>query len=181
MVAVVEKPPRKVGEHGPAVSILTKVKARNLYLNERLPYAAIAEQTGLTTKTLQCLASREGWTAVRRQQEKRMIESSDARANSMRADVVEAIATASEQHAIRGLQKVGESLERSDEFAAKDFQSYTAGVKNLASLAKALREPGANIDGAQTLNLNLFFVPASVPAPQADAKQVTEIESKPVQ
>lgn len=180
MVAETEKPPRKVGEHGPAVSILTKVKARNLYLNERLPYAAISEQTGLTTKTLQCLASREGWTAVRRQQEKRMIESSDARANAMRSDVVEAIAAASEQHAIRGLQKVGESLERSDEFAAKDFQSYTAGVKNLATLAKTLREPAANMDGAQTLNLNLFFVPAVVPTSQAEPKQVTEVSAKTV-
>lgn len=171
---------REPGERGPEVSILTELKARNLYLHERLSYLEISEKTGIPVRSLQALASRKGWTAVRREQKRRLIEKQDARNAAMQNAVVEAIASASEEHAIRGLQRAGEALERNDKDAAKDFQAYTAGVKNLAGVAKLMRDgTGSAVESGGSISMNFFFAPQStqssnpVPSPLDNAKNVT--------
>ncbi len=98
----------------------------------------------------------------------------------MRPQIIEAIAELSEQHAIRGLQKAGEALERNDRDAARDFQSYTAGVKNVVSVAKAVRETGSDLSEGGVRELNLFFFGMAQSAQPKEVKQVTEIEAKPV-
>ncbi len=169
---------RRQGERGPEVPILSRLQARNLYLNECLPYRTISERTGIPTVTLMRMASKEGWTAVRRAQKERLIAKQDARGNEMRDQVVDAIASASEQYAIRGLQRVGEALERTDRDAAKDFQALTAGVKNLATTARAMREPvGAGSSEQGPSAFNFFFIQPGAPVAHHEVKKVVEISA----
>lgn len=168
------KPQLRNGEH----PFLAKLKARNLYLQDNLSHQAISEATGIPVRTLQQLANTEGWVAIKRRNRARLLEKQDARISAMAEEVIDAIASSSEQHAIRALQKVGESLERNDRDAAKDFQAYTAGVRNLATTAKALRETGVSVATPTNLQANFFFAPAYAPI---EAKQATEVEAKRVQ
>jgi len=154
------------------------MKARNMYLSQCLPYKAISEATGLPTQTLEKLASREGWTKLRKATKERLLAESNARTETIANEALEAISDDMIVLTAESLGRVRESLERDDKNAAKDFQAYTAGARNLATTAKALRETGKAVASSGPTNFNLFFVGA---APGKPAEQVTEIESKTVQ
>ena len=160
-----------------AIPFLSKLKARNLYLTQGLTYADIAKETGIKQSTLEQMAYREGWTAIRRRTTQKLVEQQDARTRAMQDEVVEAIASTSEQHALRALEKTGQALERDDRDAARDSQSYSAAAKNLVGIVKALRDPGSASEGSSP-TLNFFFIPA--PAANPEPKQAEAIEVKSV-
>ena len=157
--------PKKTNADNPGerIPLLAKRKARNLYLFEDATHERIAQECGLTVWSAKKLVSREGWVAERRARASLLVQKQDARMSRIDDEIIDAIASTSEQHALQALQKVGQTLERTDKDAAKDFQAYTAGVKNLASTARLLREPAgsAAVQSAPT-NFNLFFVAPSV-------------------
>src|SRR6478736_3689736 len=165
-----EKPARKVKTNNGEIPVLARIKARNLYLHESLPYKAISEATGLPVRVLERLSNRERWPTIRRANYERLKTDADARMVGVNAQVVQTIVDGAGEHAIRALQKTGEALERTDRDAAKDAQAYSSTVKNLATIAKALSEPASSSGESTTLNLNMFFAPAQ----SAEAKQVTE-------
>lgn len=177
MVAAAET---KTNARGATISVLAKVKARNLYLNQGLSVPTVAKEVGVSEAAIRKWADREGWAAERRAVYSRLVQKQDARTDANRSAVVEAIASEAEEHALSAMRNVGESLKRSDEFAAKDFQAYTAGVKNLASTARMLREDssGSKVEGSR-LELNLFFMGQQPTSQQP--KQVVEVETKSVQ
>ena len=96
--------------------------------------------------------------------------------SEMDSETVEAIASVSEQHAMRGLERVGQALESKGKFAARDFQSWTGGVRNLVTTARELRRPdGPNIPGAAG-SVNIFFVrpqSSEQATPPAEPRNVT--------
>ncbi len=174
---VAEAPPVNP-KHGQRISILTKTKARNLFFFQDANHARIAEETGLTLKAVGDLVSRSGWAKEKRERERRLAKAHDARIIAVDSEVVEAIASEAEQHAMSGLAKVGESLKRDDQFAAKDFQAYASGVKSLVSVARECRAPAGELSGSGNgSTLNLFFV-APPPVQQASEKAVVEIETQ---
>jgi len=141
------------------IPILVRLKARNLYLVQGLGHREIARQTGLTLQACQKLASREKWTALRRDQKLSLLAKQDASMSEKCSETLEAIASVSEQHAMRGLERVGEALESKGEFAARDFQSYTGGVKNLVSIMREIRAPQENTPS--NAGLNVFVIRVS--------------------
>lgn len=179
MVASAVEVPKKEGfGPGERIPVLTKRKARNLYLFEDASHERIAAECGLTLGSARTLVSREGWTKERRERMRSLVKKQDARMSGIDSEMIEAIASHSEQYALRALQKTGEALERTDPAAAKDAQAYSSTVKNLATVAKAMRETGpANPGEGASLTLNMFFAGA---ASKGDVKQVTEISATPI-
>lgn len=170
---------RKKGDSG--FPLLTKLKARNLYLVQGATHEVIAKETGMTIRQSESLAARQGWTKARKAKERSLVATQDARAEGQISEALDAIASVSEQHAVQGLNRVAKALESKGKFAARDFQSWTGGVRNLVQTAKMCRETGDGANGvAGGANLNVFIlrVGEQVQAkgtsdPVAEAKDVT--------
>lgn len=171
---IADNPKRKGRNHSiPPISLLSKAKARNLYMVQGLDWKCISEQVGVSVLRLQQLASREGWTAHRKQLQAKMLARTEQRIAAQLDEVSEAIASESEEIALSGLQNARESLARCDKMAAKDFQAYTSGVRNMAQVARLMREPqGSTLATTSAPSVNLFFFGGNV-ASKADAKNVT--------
>lgn len=165
---------RKPGERGPAIPVFSRVAARNMYLNDCLPIASIADKLGLTEGTVRAMASNEGWVASRKKREAALIKKSDAQNEAMGAELIEAIASQSEELALGGLTEARKELSSGSENAARNFQAWSAGVKNFAQVARFVREPlgAANAGGSQ---LNVFLIRAGDAMDKA--KQVTEVQA----
>ncbi len=154
------------------IPLLTRLKARNLYLTQGLPYKAISAETGLPEETLQQLAHREGWTEQRRQTKRRLMKNADARMEAQQSEAMEAIAALSEQHVVKSMERIGEALERTDQFAARDFQSFTGGARNLVSIMKEIRQPEQqSVDGSR--GLSVFVVRVGEAAQPKQERNVT--------
>lgn len=188
MVAETPNPPSKRTSKGrdhtiPAISLLSRAKARNMYLTQGLDWKTISAAVGVPPNRLMQLANREGWTAKKRELIARLNARTDARSAAQLDEVSEAIASESEEIALSGLQRARDSLGSGSEFAARDFQSYTGGVRNLVQVARAIREPmGAQIGANGAAGLSVFILRvgdagASTPKGVEQAKQVTEISA----
>ncbi len=175
MVAAAQKPvaSRKPGRRSAEIPVFVRLKARNLYLAQGLSHPAIAEATGLRAVTVRNLASREGWTALRRRQKAALVESSDAHAHAMQSEVLEAIASHSEQHALKSLERVGNALERDDENAARDAQSYSGCLRNLVNVARDIRRPAESVSEGARLNVFVLRVGDQVKAKETPVTEVS--------
>ena len=131
---------------GVPIPLLTRLKVRNLYLGAGLPHAQIAEQTGLTVPAVQQLVSREGLPKIRAERAAALTKATNDRVEKQLSEAEASIADTAEELALRGLNKVREAVDRGDRDAARDFQAYTGGVKNLVGVAKLIR----SIDGVNT-------------------------------
>ncbi len=171
--ALPEEPVRKSStERGPQISVLAKIKARNLYLNQGLAVPSVAKECGLSESTVRNWVKVGKWAVERKTVYSRLLSKQDAQREETGNAVIQAIASEAEEHALSAMANVKQALVREDKDAAKDFQAYTAGVKNLASTARMLREPLSSGSGeGSTVNLNLFFSP---PKLEREAKQVQE-------
>ncbi len=139
--------------------LLLRLKARNLYLVQGLGHKEIGAQIGISEHASQQLAFREGWTELRKKSKRDLLSKQDARMAAAQSEALDAIASVSEQHAIKGLERVGEALEARGEFAARDFQSFTSGVKNLVSIMREIRTPDAQqTPGSSQLNVFVMRV-----------------------
>lgn len=171
--------------------MLTRLKARNLYLIQGVSHETIAKATGLTVRQSETLASREGWAKLRKDRKQRLLASQDAHDATNSNEAIEAIGALSEQLAVRGLERVGESVERKGKFAARDFQSWSGGVRNLVGVIRDIRRPTADfVSDRAHVNLFFFGAPnvasaanlagsATAPAPGDDAKPVAQVELRP--
>ena len=181
MVSEVEtcaKPEKKPGSKPLPLPLGIKLKARNLYLVQSLPYAEIAHQTGLSVQSLSSLAHREGWTKQRRARAAQITNRADARANRELDSINDAIASECEEIALQGLTRAKEESVSKGKFAARNFQSWTGGVSNLVKVQRAARGLDSRETGAQGNgnSLQLFFLnaqPAQIAA--RTEKPVTEI------
>jgi hypothetical protein len=172
---------RKAGERGPVVPVLLKLKARHLYLNEGLPCRAISQQTGVDEATLYRMASREGWTAVRREQKNRLIQRQDMRGDEIRKQAEEAIAERATLIASKALTVTEAGLDQGDLDGAKQAQAASSALKNLVTSARVLQSPIGSVgteSGPQSFNL--FFVGSPPKNSPGEPKQVTEVEAKSV-
>jgi len=160
MVAEAQKPAvnRKGRPPGATIPVFVRLKARNLYLSQGLGYQAIAVETGMRYESVRNLSTREGWPALRKKQKVALNLASDANAQAMQSEVLESIASLSEQHAIRSLDRVGDALERTDENAARDAQSYSGCLRNLVNVARDIRRPEMQVSEGARLNVFVLRV-----------------------
>ena len=158
---------------GPEVPLLLRLKARTLYLNGGHSYKAICEQTGITYPALKQMAHKEGWTVVRRKQEETLVAKQDAQGCAIREQVLEQINSESVELAAESMKRIRLALERGDKDAAKDFQAYTSGAKNLVSINRAISAPSAGTDqGSTTLNVFIARVGDNKPEKSVQAIDV---------
>lgn len=155
---------------GYRIPVLTKLKARNLYLSSGLSHDAISLQTGLSHPQVAKLISREGWAKLKKSRESRLAKIAQEKQEVVDTEVVETIASEAQEIMLGGLDRAKGSLSATHEFAAKDFQSWTSGVKNLAGVITAIRgdDQGKTNVSESRGSINLFFIRPSVE--QASAK-----------
>lgn len=165
MVATVEKRKQQGGRQVP-VSILLRMKARNLYLALGLSYDEIASQTGLPISTVGYLVHKEGWAKLRRERNIAYVKKSDTRIDSLESEAMDTIASECTEIALSGVAKTRRAVERNDENSARDFQACANGVKTMVNVVQAIRAPKTELQADAGRTLNLFFcaTPAAKPS-----------------
>ena len=96
------------------------------------------------------------------------------------AEVSEAIAQETVDVTLSGVGRAREAVESRSEFAARDFQSWTGGIRNLVQVAKLLREPTADMNGSVQAQLNVFILRVGDQAKQVSAPVDPVSIAKPV-
>jgi len=177
MVAEAEKPsvsskrsPRVV--HGYGIPLSTRIKAKNLYVGQHAQASVVSAATGLSVKQVYWLADREGWTKLRAETKRKIAENVNARAQADIDELVEEVANETAELSLGTLAKAKKTLERDDEFAAKDLQAYSVAAKNFVGLYRQAKQLDAAQSSEGSTTTNVFFLSALPPAPRI-SKDVT--------
>lgn len=159
MVAEASKPALSIRRKQERIPILTRIKVRNLYLNQDLPYRDIAHQCGLTEQQVGKVVIAEGLSGLRRKRKQDLISKSDARAHEQITEVAEAIASEGDEITLGALAKAKECVANGGKDAPKDFQAWTGGIRNLVTVARACRGlDSAQQQAAQGGNVSVFVL-----------------------
>lgn len=151
-----------------------KAQIRTLYLVEgHNPKTIEALGVGLAASQISALAFREGWSRTRAEALSKIEQTSVARTEAAVAEVCEAIAVESEELCFRALDVTRQGLLEGGMNGAKQAQAASSALKNLHSVAQAIRKPVAAMETGN-VNLNVFFTPPNA------AKEVVEVEAKQV-
>lgn len=156
--AVAEMPVEAKRSPAAPIPLSVRLKAKNLYLYRDATHQQIAKETGLTVGASEMLAHREGWVKLKRDRQKELESKSDTRAEKADLVIVEAIGSQAEEIALSGLERARDAVKRKGKDAAKNFQSWTGGIRNLVSAIKTIRaRDGSGTDQPQSIAFNLFF------------------------
>jgi len=181
MVATAEPITKAAEPKRPSIPLAARLKAKNLYVYRDATHQQIAKETGLTVGASEMLAHREGWPKLKREREKAIESRSDARAEEGNLAIVEAVAGQAEEIVLSGLDRARDAVKRKGKDAAKNFQSWTGGIRNLVSAIKTIRAKDGSLPDSGPTSFNLFFVGVAAPsAAQAEPKSVEPIEVKQV-
>jgi len=174
MVAEAEKPSSKPAKRAPRqrIPLYTRIKAKNIYVGQMASAAVVAAATGLTDKQVWQLADREGWTKLRNEVKRRAEESVNARTEADITELVEHVANETAELSLGTLAKAKKTLERDDEFAAKDLQAYSVAAKNFVGMYRQAKQLDAAQSSEGSTTTNVFFLSALPPAPRI-TKDVT--------
>src|ERR1035441_5440744 len=175
MVADIAKPKLRTRAKQVSLDILTRTKLRNLYLVRGLTYSEIAKECGVSVSVVTGFIARSKLREVKKEYLAKSIADHDARTRTSLSEISEAIATQSEEIALSGLERAGKAVVSRDPTAAKDFQSWTGGVRNLAQVARLARAD-APIEASGSISISLFNVRGE--APVTEPKQVQPIEAE---
>lgn len=179
MVAEVEAPAARTANSLP---IRTRIAVRTMYLVQgMLPKEIEAAGIGVTAQQVSNLANREGWSRSRREVGKKIEQTVSARVDEAAKAVSEALAVESEELCFKALEVTRAGLAAGGLNGAKQAQAGSATLKNLHSVAQAIRKPAESSQDSAPREMNLFFVGVPMTgSAQAEPKQVTEIEAKSV-
>lgn len=173
---------KKEDTDGRCLPLALKLRVKNLYIIGGKSHHEIAADTGMTPGAIATLCSRNGWTGEKRKREAQMVKKSDARIESQMSEAVEAISSEAQEIALSGLERARDAVKRKGKDAAKNFQSWTGGVRNLVQVIRAIENPGSGDAQPSGPAINFFFAPAA-PAAASEPKRVeaVEVEARPVQ
>ena len=138
------------------IPLATRIKARNLYVLQQVGAPEVAKATGLKPDQVYSLASREGWTKIRKQIKADTLEAQDARALADRDELVEATAMEAAELTLGTFDAAKKALAAGGEFAAKDVQAYSQATKNYVGLYRQAKSLDANREN--TLGVNVLFI-----------------------
>lgn len=177
--------PQPIQRPNSSADMRTFALVRTLYLVQgHTPTEIEAMGLGVTKQQVSNWANRNEWAKQKARARENAENSTRARMDESISRVAEAIAVESEELCFKSLTQTRAGLDKGGLEGAKQAQAASSTLRNLAGVAKMLRETGSTQDGdGQTLNMNLFFCAPS-PAAKAEAKQVaeqvTEVEAKSV-
>lgn len=160
------------------IPLQTRLRVRNLYLGQHLPYKEIAVQVGLTVGQVEGIVIRDKLPAIKRSRKQKLTEKTDARVDAAFREFEDQAAREAEEISLGALAKARGEVESGGEFAPKNFQAWTQGISNLVKVSRTMRgldQPQAQA-GAGTTNiaLQLFCVQGDLaPVPAAKAEPVS--------
>jgi len=146
---------RKPRQHYSA-AVIAKCKA--LYVVKGLNPKDVAERTGVTLDALGNWTTRYGWSAEKRARQARLEKNSVARAESQDVAFLESMATQAEELAEDGMQLAREHVQSGSEFAARNFQSATQGVKNVVDVYFKARGLDGKGNAGSVVNIGSVYV-----------------------
>lgn len=184
MVAEAPKPSisQKKGpgrKDAPGIDLLTRSKARNLYLVRQLGAEEVGAQCGLTSTQVYSLAQREGWTKERRRIRERELDRSRARDAEQIDELVEAVATKSAVLSLGTLDNAIEELGAPGEFQAKNLQALSVAAKNFVGLYRQAKNLDVQQQSSGETNM-LFIALTRVTAEANQQEKRVEKTSEPV-
>jgi methyl-accepting chemotaxis protein len=125
-----EKTKRKRTTYSPA----TIAKAKALYIVKGLGPTEICAQTAVPHETLSNWIARGKWVSERKARQLRLERNAVARATDENAAFLESMATQAEELAEDGMELARVHVKSASDFAARNFQSATQGVKNVVDV-----------------------------------------------
>ncbi len=146
--------------HAPNIDLLTRSKARNLYVVRQLPAQEVANQTGLTQRQVWSLATREHWGKTRLQLKEKEKAASLAREEADIGELVEAVAIKSKVLSLGSLDAAIEELDGKGEDYAKNLQMLSVASKNFVGLYRQAKSLDAQSAGEGASQINVMFVGA---------------------
>lgn len=150
-----------------------KARAKSLYLVKGLPPRDIADELGIPVGAIHDWSSRCGWTKTRAAKLLQL----DGKLDSVipgTDEFMDVVAVESEDIALAGFQKARESTQSDSEFAAKDFASWTSGVKNLVGMYRTAKGLDTQAGTAQ-ITFNAFYSPTAPKEKQADSGESIDV------
>ena len=153
MVAAVESSIKRAG----TIPIGVRLRAQNLYINRGFTPKQISEVVGLTSQQIASLAVRGGWTKTRNDRTRSITQRVESRTQAGVDAVAETIGAECDEYALGSLKRIGESLERTDPNAARDFQAYSVGLKNVVAVARTVRGLDTAQAAAPSVNIAFFM------------------------
>jgi hypothetical protein len=155
----VTTPIRKKQANPVPLGLQLRLRVRGLYLNQGLCPSEIAAKVGLQRAQVANLVVREGWTKVRKEAQRRIEKRADERMKAEADQVADAIASDCEEIALRSLENARDRAENPlQKDAAKDFQAWTGGVRNLVTVARACRGMDQAPQSAAGSSVNVFVL-----------------------
>ena len=119
--------------------LIVRMKVRNLYIGQCLTNIEIGKQVGLTPSQVAAIVYKDGLPTLRKQRQAKVIANTDARTDATLEQFNEQLAREAEEISLGALQRVRETVESPGEFGARDFQSWTGGIRNLVTAARTVR------------------------------------------
>lgn len=165
--------PKRAG----SIPIGIKLRAQNLYLNKSYTPKQVADATGLTTEQVYSLAARGGWAKIRNSRIAAIAQRVETRTGATISAVEEAICSEADELALRSLDRTGQALSSDHKEAAKDAQAFSATLRNLVTVSRAIRAGSAEVGQQGNTQVNLFFFR---PSQSPMEKPVTEEHSSAV-
>jgi len=149
-----EKPKRKRTTYSPA----TIAKAKALYIVKGLGPTEICARTDVPGETLSNWIARGKWVSERKARQLRLERNAVARASDENAAFLESMATQAEELAEDGMQLAREHVQSGSEFAARNFQSATQGVKNVVDVYFKARGLDGKGNAGSVVNIGSVYV-----------------------
>lgn len=175
MVAEAEAPGRaRQRTANKQISLITRAKARNLYVIQMLPAREVAAECGLTDMQVYKLAQHHKWAALRKERLAKLSEPLQAREKEQAEEVAIAAASLSDQGLLGSLMRANKAAESHHEFASKDCQAFASAARSLMQIGRTLRgldgDKGAK-GGGDTTNI-IFVGPLATATSQAKREPV---------
>lgn len=159
-----------------------KARAKTLYLVKSLQPTDIAAKLGIPVRCVYNFVKRGGWAQLRRDKLGE-INNKINNATALMPDMDEfmvSVAAESEDIALAGFERARQAVQSDSEFAAKDFASWTSGVKSLVGMYRTAKGLDAAANAPQTLAFASFYLPPAPAAPKpvdpVDAADVVDGE-----
>lgn len=167
------KPPPPIQRSG-RIPIGIKLRAQNLYLNKGYTPKQVGDATGLTAEQVSSLAARGGWAKIRNNRMAAIAQRVETRTGANLGAVEQAIADEADEHTLTALDRTGQALASDSPYASKDAQAFSATVRNLVTVSRAIRNATADVAAGGATQVNLFFFRPSASDTQGKAEKVAE-------
>jgi len=132
-------------------------KCKALYVVKGMGPTDISKETGVANQTVRHWISKGQWMSEQKARLTRLENVAVARATDQNAAFLESMAAQSEDLAESGMEMARKHVASADDYAARNFQSATQGIKNVVDVYFRARGIDGKTTGS-TLNIGSVYV-----------------------